>query len=91
MKIKGFLKLLNRKINKYDKAASNPFEATPLTITLVWVENDAQAGMKSGIWTSSDPQTAEAGRQTEDEFYDTAVVTERKRRNAAISDCTGGK
>ena len=45
MKIKGFLKLLNRKINKYDKAASNPFEATPLT--LVWVENDAQAGMKS--------------------------------------------
>ena len=47
MKIKGFLKLLNRKINKYDKAASNPFEATPLTITLVWVENDAQAGMKS--------------------------------------------
>ncbi len=47
MKIKGFLKLLNRKINKYDKAASNPFEATPLTITLVWVENDASAGMKS--------------------------------------------
>ena len=40
MKIKGFLKLLNRKINKYDKAASNPFEATPLTITLVWVENE---------------------------------------------------
>ena len=47
MKIKGFLKLLNRKIIKYDKAASNPFEATPLTITLVWVENDASAGMKS--------------------------------------------
>ena len=36
----GDFMLLNRKINKYDKAASNPFEATPLTITLVWVENE---------------------------------------------------
>ena len=42
MKWKGFLKLINKKINKYDKAASNPFEAIPLTITLVWVEEDKQ-------------------------------------------------
>ena len=40
MKLKSFFKLVNRKINKYDKAASNPFEAIPLTITLVWVEED---------------------------------------------------
>ena len=40
MQIKSFLKLVNRKINKYDKAVSNPFEAVPLTITLVWVEEE---------------------------------------------------
>ena len=38
MKAKSFFKLLNRKIKKYDKAATNPFEAIPLSITLVWVE-----------------------------------------------------
>ena len=40
MRIKSFFKLLNKKINKYDKAVSNPFEAVPITITLVWVENE---------------------------------------------------
>lgn len=40
MNPKSFFKLLNRKIKKYDQAASNPFEATPLSITLVWVEED---------------------------------------------------
>lgn len=40
MKLASFFKLVNRKINKYDKAASNPFKSTPLTITLVWVEED---------------------------------------------------
>ena len=40
MRIKSFFKLLNKKINKYDKAVSNPFEAAPITITLVWVENE---------------------------------------------------
>lgn len=40
MKVKSFFKLVNQKINKYDKAASNPFEAIPLKITLVWVEED---------------------------------------------------
>ena len=38
MKAVSFFKLLNRKIRKYDKAATNPFEAIPLSITLVWVE-----------------------------------------------------
>ncbi len=40
MKVKSFFRLLNRKINKYDKAATNPFEAIPLSITLVWVEEE---------------------------------------------------
>ena len=40
MNVKSFFKLLNRKITKYDKVASNPFEAMPLSITLVWVEED---------------------------------------------------
>lgn len=42
MKVKSFFKLVNQKINKYDKAASNPFEAIPLKITLVWVEEDKE-------------------------------------------------
>lgn len=40
MKVKSFFKLLNRKIKKYDKAVTNPFEAIPLSITLVWVEEE---------------------------------------------------
>ncbi len=40
MKVKSFFKLLNNKIKKYDKAATNPFESIPLSITLVWVEED---------------------------------------------------
>ena len=42
MKKKSFFKLLNRKINKYDKAISNPFEAMPLSITLVWVDENKE-------------------------------------------------
>ena len=38
MKVTSFFKLLNRKINKYDKAISNPFETPPLPIVIVWVE-----------------------------------------------------
>ena len=38
MKVKSFFNLLNRKINKYNKATSNPFEAPPLPIVIVWVE-----------------------------------------------------
>lgn len=45
MKVTSFFKLLNRKINKYDKLASNPFESTPINITLVWVdESDKKEG-----------------------------------------------
>ena len=40
MKLKSFFKLVNRKINKYDKAVSNPFGTMPLPITLIWVEED---------------------------------------------------
>lgn len=40
MNVKSFFKLVNRKIHKYDKAATNPFEATPLSITLVWVDEE---------------------------------------------------
>lgn len=38
MKVKSFFKLLNRKIRKYDKMTTNPFEGVPVSITLVWVE-----------------------------------------------------
>lgn len=38
MKIYGFLKLLNMKIKKYDKAVSNPFVRPNTPITIVWVE-----------------------------------------------------
>lgn len=41
MKVKSFFKLLNRKIRKYDKMATNPFEGVPVSITLVWVEEDS--------------------------------------------------
>ena len=51
MKVKSFFKLLNRKINKYDKATSNPFEAPPLPIVIVWIdepkENESQETGKS--------------------------------------------
>ena len=40
MKAVSFFKLLKRKIKKYDKAATNPFGTTPLSITLVWVEEE---------------------------------------------------
>lgn len=49
MKTKSFFKLLNRKIKKYDKAATNPFEAIPLSITLVWVEEDKKQNEQNNI------------------------------------------
>ena len=39
MKATTFFKILNRKIEKYDKIASNPF-ITPKPIILIWVEED---------------------------------------------------
>ena len=42
MKATTFFKILNRKIEKYDKIASNPF-ITPKPIILIWVEEDYDA------------------------------------------------
>ena len=39
MKISSFFKILNKKIEKYDKMATNPF-TIPQAIVLVWVEED---------------------------------------------------
>lgn len=38
MKIASFFKILNRKIDKYDKLTSNPFSVCR-PITLVWIED----------------------------------------------------
>ena len=38
MKLSPFFKLLNRKINRYDKAATNPF-TQPHKIVVIWVED----------------------------------------------------
>ena len=38
MKLKSFFKLVNQKVKKFDKVATNPFASTPVSITLVWVE-----------------------------------------------------
>ena len=38
MKISTFFKILNKKIERYDKIASNPFER-PQPIILIWVED----------------------------------------------------
>ena len=37
MNISSFFKILNRKIEKYDKLASNPFE-TPHPMIIIWIE-----------------------------------------------------
>ena len=39
MKATTFFKILNRKIQKYDKMASNLFEK-PQKIVLIWIEED---------------------------------------------------
>lgn len=39
MKISSFFKILNKKIEQYDKIASNPF-TIPQPIVLVWVEDE---------------------------------------------------
>ena len=40
MKIPAFFKLLNQKINKYEKAVSNPFGIVHTSVTLIWIENE---------------------------------------------------
>ena len=39
MKVATFFKTLNKKIEKYDKLATNPF-IIPQEITLIWVEEE---------------------------------------------------
>jgi len=39
MKVYSFFRLLNQKIKQYEKVASNPYEAKPKPITIVWVED----------------------------------------------------
>ena len=39
MKVYQFFKILNRKINKYDKLTSNPFTISQ-PITLIWIEDN---------------------------------------------------
>lgn len=41
MKVSTFFKILNKKIEKYDKIATNPF-TTPQPVILIWVENNAE-------------------------------------------------
>lgn len=41
MKVSTFFKILNRKIEKYDRLATNPF-TTPQPITLIWVEDSSK-------------------------------------------------
>ena len=38
-KISSFFKILNNKINKYDKLATNPF-TKPQRIVIVWIEDE---------------------------------------------------
>lgn len=38
MKVSTFFKILNRKIERYDKMASNPF-TIPQPVVIIWVEN----------------------------------------------------
>ncbi len=39
MKFVNFFKILNKKIEKYDKATSNPFKRANMPITLIWIED----------------------------------------------------
>ncbi len=39
MKVSAFFKILNRKIEKYNKMASNPF-TEPQSVVIVWIEED---------------------------------------------------
>ena len=40
MKAIEFFKTLKAKINKYDKAVSNPFEPANTKIILIWIEDE---------------------------------------------------
>ncbi len=43
MKISNFFRLVQKKINKYDKYTHNPFgNRNDIPITIVWIENDVE-------------------------------------------------
>ena len=39
MKVYNFFKILNKKIEKYDKMATNPF-TIPQPVVLIWIEDE---------------------------------------------------
>ena len=45
MKVSNFFKILNKKIEKYDKKATNPF-VFPQPIVLIWVEEESEGNDK---------------------------------------------
>jgi hypothetical protein len=46
MKINSFFKILNRKINKYDKIATNPF-CRDKKMIIIWVEESNEPKSKA--------------------------------------------
>lgn len=39
MKIQAFFKVLNKKIDKYNKTVNNPFCKVNIPVTLIWIED----------------------------------------------------
>jgi hypothetical protein len=52
MKISSFFKILNKKIEKYNKMATNPF-TIPQPITLVWIDDECENSDKYRIENDS--------------------------------------
>ena len=48
MKLSPFFKLLKRKIDMYDKAATNPF-TNPQKIVIVWVEDSKESQPENNL------------------------------------------
>ena len=46
MKVSTFFKILNKKIEKYEKIVTNPF-SIPHPIVLIWVEDTDEGAQKS--------------------------------------------
>ena len=46
MKPTDFFKTLNHKINKYDKAVTNPFDGIKKSYTLIWIEDEKDNTMQ---------------------------------------------
>ena len=45
MKVSTFFKILNKKIEKYDKITSNPF-SQPQQVVIIWIEDYENKGKK---------------------------------------------